>query len=271
MILLGTSGYSYDDWKGRWYPPDLPRNQMFDYYAERFNAVEINSTYYRIPGPQMMQSLVRRARGRVTFSIKMASEVTHKGDLSPKTVRAYCLAVAPAAEASALGAILFQFPYRFHDTAENRAYLERAIGLFSEYTNVVEIRHASWQSEDALGFFRDLGVSLCITDMPRLNKLPQTNFALTGPIAYFRFHGRNSANWFTSDNSADPYDYLYKGEELAPWVEPIQEAEKQADTTFAFFNNHVHGQAPANAYQLAEMLGAGPKVEAYEDLFGGIG
>lgn len=270
MIHIGASGFSYDDWRGHWYSPNLPKAKMFDEYAERFSTVEINSTFYRIPGPTMMQSLVRRARGRITFAIKMSRKVTHEGDQSVQTARGFARAAAPAAQSGVLGAVILQFPFRFHCTRENRRYIEASLLAFSDFPLIVEIRHDSWRSPEGWDFFRERSINLCITDMPRLRGLPRSSTDLTGPIAYMRFHGRNSKNWFESDSPSAPYDYNYSKEQLLDWVEPIKAMEKKAETTFVFFNNHVNGQAPQNARLLQTLLGQEPAIPVQqEDLFSG--
>lgn len=278
MIHVGTSGYSYDDWRGRWYPPDLPKARMFDYYVERFDAVEINSSFYRVPSRKTIDSLIRRSCGRVRLCLKLYRGITHDGDCSAETVSSFIRCIEPLASEDVLGALLIQFPFRFHFLADNRDYLKRVWSAFDPFARVVEIRHASWQSPEAKRFLKDESVNLCITDMPRLRNLPLTDFGTTGPateqanapVAYIRFHGRNARKWFGSDNSADPYDYLYSSEELAAWVEPIRELDKKAETTFVFFNNHLNAQAPANAAMMSGLLGLTPVPPAHEDLFPGL-
>ncbi len=269
MIHLGTSGFSYDDWRGRFYPPQMDRAGMFDYYAERFGAVEINSTFYHIYKPAMMRSLVRRAEGRVTFAVKMSELVTHVGDLSPRVVADFIHGIEPAAEAGVLGAVLLQFPFRFKFNAENRQFINKAIRLFAAFPMVVEIRHRSWQSAAAWNYFEDGAISLCVVDMPRLAGLPATSTRLTGPTAYVRFHGRNTAQWFNAAYPGASYDYSYSAEQLNDWIEPIKKMERKAETSFAFFNNHLHAQAPENAYQLADMMGRPMGRGYYEDMFSG--
>lgn len=266
MLHIGTSGYSYDDWKGCWYPPDLPRNRMFDYYARRFDTVEINSTFYRIPPPRMMESLVRRSGGQMIFAAKMSRLVTHDGDLSAQAARAYNAAMAPAMESGQLRAILLQFPFTFTFTDDNRRYLEKMMRLFAHFPLVVEIRHASWRSPDAWRFFADGGINLCITDMPQLEGYPVNSPRLTGQIAYVRFHGRDT-KWFAERRSFAPYDYLYELPELEAWVEPIRQLEKQAGLALVYFNNHAFGQAPTNAGQMMQLLGRKTGEPAYTDMF----
>lgn len=268
MLYLGTSGYSYDDWKGRFYPPSIGRNDMLEYYAGRFNAVEINSTFYRIPPARLMDTLVRRSRGRLTFAVKVSGQLTHEADLSEATLTAFLKSIEPLAVSARLGALLAQFPFRFHATPANQAYLVRLVRALAPHPLVIEIRHDSWDHPSALRFFEDHALNRCITDMPRLRGLPATLTRLTGRIAYLRFHGRNGSRWFESDNAADPYDYLYSPQELAAWVGPVRELETKSETAFAFFNNHIRAQAPANAAAFGELLGLRRPPEPCPDMFG---
>jgi uncharacterized protein YecE (DUF72 family) len=157
MLYLGTSGFSYEDWKGRFYPPTLARDRMLGYYAERFNAVEINASFYRIPSPDAMRSLISRSGEKLRFAIKANQAMTHQGDRSERTRTAFLRAVEPVQSAGRLGALLFQFPFRFHATAENRAYLSDLVRCFAGLPTVIEIRHESWDHAEGRAFFREGG------------------------------------------------------------------------------------------------------------------
>lgn len=268
MIRVGTSGFSYDDWPGNFYPHGTKPSGMFESYCAWFNTVELNTTFYGIPRESMMRALTRRAAGRVTFTAKMSLLITHEGYLRSDVVLKYHRAIAPLADSGKLGAILFQFPFRFHNTPENRGYLLQALGQFSALPSVVEIRHDSWQTDDGMNFFRDRGISLCVVDMPRLSRLPRTRLDLTGPIAYVRFHGRNGKHWFKDSYPGAPYDYFYSKAELTEWIEPIKQLNRKAQTTFAFFNNHIHAQAPRNARTFSQMLNGTTQEYRITDWFG---
>lgn len=267
MLYIGTSGFSYDDWKGRFYPPNLPKQKMFDYYSHRFNAVEINATFYHIYTPAMMRSLVRRSEGRIMFTAKMSAVVTHERILNRAVQLTYSLGIEPAAEAGVLGAVLLQFPYRFHFDSECRRYLDAVLGAFDHFPLVVEIRHRSWQTPEAKSYLRDRGVNLCIMDMPRRRGLPTPSSELIGAIPYIRFHGRNGTHWFQDSYPGAPYDYNYPAEELESWVEPIKNIQRKAQTAFVFFNNHVQAQAAQNAREFMRLMGERPPTEPYADLF----
>lgn len=261
-IRVGCCGFAYDDWRGVWYPPDVARDRMFEHYAARFDAVEIDSTYYRIPPPRTLASLARRAEGRLAFAVKLNGDLTHRGDLSEGTVRAMRAAVEPLAEAGRLEALLAQFPFRFHATPANREFLLRLRGAFPDLPIATEIRHDSWCDPEPRAWMRDRGIDLVTTDMPALRGLPPGGLEPIGSRPYVRFHGRNEAKWFVSDNATDPYDYRYSEEQLREWVEPIRALARRAATpageprrtALVFFNNHARGQAPENAETLRAML-----------------
>jgi uncharacterized protein YecE (DUF72 family) len=214
----------------------------------------------------MMQSLVDRAAGRVRFAVKMSELVTHRGVLTRPVVLSYVMGISPAIRDGSLAAVLMQFPQRFHCTKENREYLGRVMQAFEGLPLVLEIRHDSWRGEDAWQYIEDRGISLCLTDMPRLRGLPRESRRLCGRIGYLRFHGRNEYQWHRGEYPGARYDYYYAEQELVPWIETIEEMGRTGDTALAFFNNHVRAQAPRNAEMLMGMTGAAPKTAGYADL-----
>src|SRR5262249_28238506 len=131
--------------------------------------------------------------------------------------------------AGKLGAVLVQFPFSFHNTAENLRRLGGILERFRSYPLVVEVRHASWDKPEILEFLRERAVGFCNIDQPILGRSLEPTAYVTSKIAYVRFHGRNEKDWFAEeerDRSAR-YDYQYSAEEIAPWVERITEIEKE--------------------------------------------
>jgi uncharacterized protein YecE (DUF72 family) len=148
-------------------------------------------------------------------------------------------------------------PMSFRATEENRATLERIFERFAAFPLAAEFRHFSWNSPETLRFLEGNSVGFVNIDQPRLKgNLPATSH-VTGPVAYYRFHGRNAAKWFGPDTSNEErYNYLYSDRELEPWAERIREGRSgRGDANvFAVMNNHFRGQAVANALQLQQML-----------------
>lgn len=268
MIRIGTSGWSYDDWRGAWYPPELPRSKMLGFYAGVFGAVEINATYYAVPGRRSAEGMVRTAAGRLRFAVKAPGDFTHKGDLSEALLAAWNGFLDPFREARCLGAVLMQFPQRFHRTPGNAEYLRRLCGSMREAPLVAEFRHESWDAREADGLLHEAGVSRAVVDQPELRGLSASGARrAAGALGYVRFHGRNAAAWHSNENSHDRYRYAYREEELREWIPAVEELDREATSTYLFFNNHPEGNAPRDAERMASMLGVTLRGTGYRDLF----
>ncbi len=257
VIKVGTSGFSYPEWKGAFYPEKLPQQQMLAYYAQHFPAVEINSTYYHIPTPRNMAAMAKRAEGRVEFAVKAHQDMTHARDKYADAVPLFREAIAPLREAGALGCVLFQFPFSFKATLANADFLRRIASDLALDSVVVEFRHRSWTTGETFGRLHDLGMAYCCVDEPRLPNLPPPVVQATSPIGYVRFHGRNRQKWWTHAEAWERYDYLYSEAELLEWVPKIRALAETTQKCYAFFNNHARGQAVTNAQMLIGLLANG--------------
>jgi uncharacterized protein YecE (DUF72 family) len=253
-IQVGTCGWSYPEWRGAFYPEKLPDREMLTYYAQHFPAVEINSTYYRIPPPRNTAAMAERAGGRVEFSVKANQDMTHSREKYADALPFFKAALAPLRDAGALACVLVQFPFSFRATPANAEFLRRLAGDLAPDPTVVEFRHASWTTEETFGLLAELGVGYCAVDEPRLPNLPPPVTRATAPPAYVRFHGRNRAKWWTHAEAWERYDYLYSEAELWEWIPRIRALADAAGTCYAFFNNHARGQAVTNARMLAGLL-----------------
>ncbi len=268
MILIGTSGFSYDDWRGRWYPPNLPKAKMLDAYADVFNALEINATYYRTPTPSTAQRMIDIAAGRLQFAIKAPGALTHQRQLDTTTVDPFLTFLAPFAESRKLAAVLLQFPNAFHFTTSNIDFLARTADVLHPHPLAAELRHQSWDTDDADRHLHTLGYSRSAVDQPEIPGLSQSQrWTMTGPIAYLRFHGRNAGQWYNQQNPHDRYRYTYTDEQLDTWLKPIRTVSEKATSTMLFFNNHPEGAAAWNAETMAEKLGVPLRGSGYRDMF----
>jgi len=257
-VRVGTSGWSYDDWTDIVYPrrgkPDTLR-----FMAEYFDALEINSSFYRPPTPQTTAGWVRRVADRpdFTFTAKLFQRFTHQRDKpwTPEEVDRVTVGLDPLAEADRLGAVLVQFPWSFRNERESRDWLSALAEAFAAYPLAVEVRHDSWLDDEGLGLLTQLGASLCSIDQPDHRNGIRPGWVQTGPVGYVRLHGRNRDAWFTSaDKPAERYNYLYDERELDEWVRRIRRIQQGSDRTYVFTNNHYRGQAPANALELRSRL-----------------
>ncbi len=254
MIYLGTSGYSYPDWRGVYYPPDLPRHKWLSFYASEFRAVELNFTYYRMPSAGQLVGLAAQTPADFRFTVKAHREITHSRHDDPAPFAQFRAALTALQRDGRLGAVLLQFPYSFHNTPENVEYLKRCFELLPELPLVVEFRSGDWLTRRMLELLRERKVGFCNVDMPRLpNLLPRTAL-VTAPTAYVRFHGRNAARWWEHEHAWERYDYEYDQEELAGWVPRLAEMDRQAQELYVFANNHRQGKAVVTARQIGELL-----------------
>lgn len=252
-IRVGTSGYSFDDWVGSFYPPGTQRHQMLDYYKRFFNTVEINATYYRIPPPATMQRMVERTPPEFDFMVKLPGALTHKRERTREPVDGFKEAIAPIAEAGKLAGALAQFPYSFHRTSEAESHLRWMRRVLPEVPLFAEFRHQSWDTSDLGGLLQEIGVGFCSVDEPALPGLIPRRALVVGDVAYARFHGRNAAAWWAG--GSERYDYLYKRDELAEWAEILRRMGERASRTYVFFNNCHAGHAVLNAKMMEDLLG----------------
>jgi len=259
VVAVGTCGYSYKDWVGPVYPLGMKSAQMLEFYARRFVTVEIDATYYRVPGIATFESMARRTPAGFRFAAKLPGSATHLPE--PGTGRVHDDVsvlrrnLQPLIESGKFTCILAQFPNSFHPNDATRDYLAALREALDDVALVVEFRHREWQTHETLDLLRALGIGLVNVDEPHFKTLPRESSDVTAPIAYVRFHGRNAANWWRGTNETR-YDYLYEPEELAPWVDRIGDmaADPRVHQVLAYFNNHRRGQAVRNAEMFEDML-----------------
>jgi uncharacterized protein YecE (DUF72 family) len=264
VIRTGTAGWSYADWEGIVYPAGAgSRFDRLAFMAAHFDALEINTFFYRLPEERLVASWARRvaARPRFRFTVKAWRALTHDehegGAGGPRQAAAdFAARLPPLAAAGVLGAVLLQFPFRFRPDAAGWGRLEALAEALRDLPLAAEFRRQEWGRADALERLRRLGVGFCNIDQPSLpGNLPPSAHA-TGRLGYVRLHGRNAENWFREGVGRDArYDYLYPPEEIAAWAERVRAvAEAGAEEIFVIANNHYRGQAACNAVELRRAL-----------------
>lgn len=248
------------------------KGDWFAYYAQFFNTVEINSTFYRPPGELQVQSWIKKARDLKGFeySVKVPQLVTHKALVEGDSDKAIFWAtsfektcVAPLAEAGLLGGVLLQLSPYFKNDGSALATLKGVLDAVSheEYNYAVEFRHRSWLDEGrkeidpaTLEALRERNVANVLIDGPGIHAGTEQ----TADHAYVRLHGRNYDIWYKGEKEDDHrlnrYDYLYKKEQLETWVPCIKEAELKAAKARVYFNNHARSKSVRNAFLLMDML-----------------
>jgi len=262
-IRIGIAGWSYPDWENVVYPPGTRDRLAF--IAPYVDLIEINSTFYRIPAPRTVQSWCRRTQPLPDFSFaaKLHQDITHKGTLEPAAVDAFRTSLAPLLDGGRLRHLLAQFRYDFSDTPETRNYLRRIRDSFSALTTLtLELRHKSWESEDALAFLACLGVTVANLDYPTTWNSFCPDLCAVGDHAYFRLHGRNTRAWFNRKAGRDEtYNYLYSPPELKGIAQRAARIATQSRSLTVVANNHYRGKEIVNALELKALL-TGRKVPA---------
>jgi len=259
MIHIGTSGYSYQDWKGPYYPEGLKDSDMLEFYANDFRATEINYTYYRMPSARTLAGMASKVPDDFLFTIKASKELTHEreaeeGGATPENFKLFRQALQPLIDEGKFGAVLAQFPNSFKPTPENRDYLATFRERMGDLPVAVEFRNAGWVTDETMDLLKKNNLGYCCVDEPRLKGLIPPIAVATAPIAYVRFHGRNAKKWWRHDEAFERYSYEYKPEELEEWVPKVEKLEDKADNTFIFTNNHYRGAAIQTANTLKDML-----------------
>lgn len=253
-ILVGTSGYSFQDWIGPFYPEGIQKGKMLDYYKEHFPAVEINSTYYRIPHPSVFYHMANKVPQDFEFIVKTHSSFTHDPKKANEHFGPFFEAVAPLIEAGKLKGYLAQFPWSFRYSAERLKYIIDSRNRFGNIPLFVEFRNGDWNRAEVFRSLKENDIGFCCVDEPPLAGLFPALAIATTAIGYVRFHGRNSQDWWQPQPGSDRYNYTYKREELADWIKKIDGMRNETEKIYLFFNNCHLGQAVRSAKMMMEMM-----------------
>ena len=270
-ILIGTSGYDHPELKGIFYPEKMARKDFLEYYSTRFNALELNSTFYGMPTVEKMNRLLERTEGRLKFSIKCTRVLTHEIDVNWKNrVYEFVSAVDVLAQKDLLKTVLIQFPESFGYTDGNRIYLGKLLREFGKIPCCVEFRHRDWIRPSVFEGLEKFGAGIVFCDMPQLANLPdgkKLGTPFIGKNAYIRLHGRNERGWYVhapEGEQTSRYDYCYSEDELIEFVPVVYTALSEGRDVMMFFNNHPKGDGFKNGLRMMELLGVkntGPKNE----------
>jgi uncharacterized protein YecE (DUF72 family) len=278
-IRIGTCSWADESLTKYFYPPEVKgAEERLRYYADRFDVVEANSTYYRLPDEHMVRHWAERTPEGFVMHVKAFGVMTRhpvKAEQLPTDLRAeapldkrgrverpsrefraeiferFHDAISPLRESGKLGGILMQLPPYVVFKPYSLEYLEWAQEQLRGDEMLVEFRHASWLDDEnrreTLAFLESHQMTYVIVDAPRsgARNVSPTVVATTSPTAYVRFHGRNAATWNKRTGSAaERFDYLYSEEELGEWVGPLAELTGRAENVYAMFNNNGRSTMP---------------------------
>jgi uncharacterized protein YecE (DUF72 family) len=260
LLRVGPAGWSYSDWAGYVYPYRRPKGfHETTYLAEFFDLIEINNSFYQPMRPDHAALWLERvaANPAFVFTAKLWQKFTHDPSPTREDERDVRLGFDVLRKANKLGAVLVQFPFSFHRTPEAIAYLAAILSRFSDYPQVVELRHSSWKTPDTLALLSDHQAGFCNIDQPIIGRSLEPSAYATSQIGYVRLHGRRYDTWFSDTPTTPPhqrYNYLYSAEELDPWIARIRTISEHTRDTFVVTNNHYQGKAVVNALQLLSLL-----------------
>jgi uncharacterized protein YecE (DUF72 family) len=228
-LHVGTSGYSYKEWKGNFYPEDLPAKEMLSYYSRRLPAVEINNTFYRLPQPSMIENWNAQVPARFRFSIKATQRITHIKRLNNVADETKYLLETVSLLEQRLGVVLFQLPPNFKKDVERlKAFLDL---LKPGLRTALEFRHESWFDDETFDLLRERDCALVVSDT---DEKPLTEIISTARWGYLRL--RRTA---------------YDENDLVEWMKRVQ-AQKWKDA-FVFFKHEDEGTGPKLAAQFLEL------------------
>jgi uncharacterized protein YecE (DUF72 family) len=228
-LYVGTSGYSYKEWKGSFYPGDLPAKRMLNYYSERFRTVEINNTFYRMPSVSVLKTWAVDVPADFMFVLKAPRQITHIHRLKNVADAVSYLMEAAGALQERLGALLFQLPPNLKkDVPRLRDFL---VLLPPERRVAFEFRHQSWFDEEVFGLLSDYRAALCIAEAENDLEVP---FVATGDWGYLRLRRPD-----------------YDDAELSKWVHLVREQGWQ--DVFIFFKHEDEGKAPLMARRFLQL------------------
>jgi len=249
--IVGTSGYSFADWVGTFYPLGTAKTDMLGQYVKHFETVELNFSYYRIPTQSTLARMAAQTPEGFAFWVKANQKTTHQQDRS--IAGAFLDSLAPLTQEGKLAGVLLQFPQSFHRTMANRKYLASTIEDFCTVPLAVEFRHRSWDDQAVVEGLRQHGISLVVPDVPDLEGLYRPAAPIvTGPSGYLRLHSRVAENWYAG--GAERYDYDYSEDELKKVLADWSSVETEVERVYAFFNNCHRGQAAQNAEAFRRLL-----------------
>jgi len=234
VICIGTSGWQYDDWRGRLYPVDLPKSRWLEYFAARFPTVEVNNTFYRLPREDAFVRWRRQTPPGFVVTVKASRYITHIRRLRGAGDSVQLFWTRCRRLGAKLGPVLFQLPPRFPaDPSRLREFCRQ---LPRSMHAAFEFRDGSWQTDETYAILQDAGAALVLADSPGV-RVPDV---VTGGWSYVRFHkGTKLAPGYTKAK-------------LARWADRI--AGMNATPVFVYFNNDTDGAAPRDAVMLRDML-----------------
>jgi len=237
-IRIGCSGWQYKHWRGDFYPAELPQSAWLAYYAQRFDTVEINNTFYRLPEAATFASWGRRAPRGFVYAVKASRYLTHMKKLKDPEAPVRLFFTRAKRLEHAFGPVLYQLPPRWPVNVERLATFLKTLPRMRRHT--IEFREPSWYRDDVFALLDRHNVSLCLHDMAG----SASGKLAVGPFVYVRFHGTQK------------YTGSYDDRTLDEWADWLAARHQEGRPIYAYFNNDTGGHAPRDAVRLRAALAA---------------
>jgi uncharacterized protein YecE (DUF72 family) len=239
-VRIGCSGFEYDEWRGDFYPAEVPKSRWLEHYATVFDTVELNGTFYRLPERETVAQWTSRVPRRFLFAVKGSRFLTHMKKLKDPEEPLARLFDRMAPLKKQQGPVLYQLPPGWKVNLERLRYFLET--LPAGFRHVIEFRDRSWYSKEVLDLLEEHQVALCLHDM----RGSATGRMRVGPFIYVRFHGGVLA-----------YRGHHGGHRLDAWASWLNRQREAGLDVYAYFNNDVEGHAPRDALNLRRLLGLG--------------
>jgi uncharacterized protein YecE (DUF72 family) len=285
-IYLGTSGFEFQDWQGRFYPPSngvrqarnvstdskIPTQDWFKFYQQYFSFLEIGHTFYQEPQLQAFLEFERRSKASMRFSVKVHGDISHKGiwdlEQGKALMKKHVEAVSPLSDTGKFYSFLIQLDHtlerkrKVHDFLISTASVAIGEGLDVH----IEFRNRTWHQESVLQSLKDYGIGICNTEIPGLSAAFPLKTYATSKKGYTRYHGLNRNAWESAEGGVNlspterqniiqsRSDYLYSQKELEARLVGQVALKRKVDLTAIVFTNHIQAQAVLNAIQVISLL-----------------
>lgn len=234
---IGTSGFEYGEWRGSFYDPRIPRARWLEAYAAEFDTVELNATFYRLPGAATFDSWAARAPSGFRFAVKASRYLTHLRRLREPAEPLDRLWTRARHLGEKLGPVLYQLPPRWQPNVERLEAFVRQVPR--DAPQALELRDQRWYRSEVLSMLEAAGIALCLHDMAGSEPPPRP----VGPFVYVRFHG-----------AGQRYGGRYPAQRLTAWADRITRWTDDGLTVWTYFNNDIGGHAPRDADRLRRLL-----------------
>ncbi|MBM4402274.1 MAG: DUF72 domain-containing protein [Candidatus Cloacimonetes bacterium] len=239
-LFIGTSGWSYDHWQGRFYPPDLPKIKWLEYYSQHFNTVEVNSTFYHLPQEKTVKNWMARTPANFTFAVKASRFITHFKQLKDPVESLEKFLQTASWFGERLGPILFQFPPKF---AKNAERLSEFLSVLPQSWRIaLEFRHSSWFCEEIYELIHKHKVALCFSDTPWYPYCEE----ITADFVYLRLHGHEEL--YASKYTKKQLDEYAK--KIKNWLQGVSPPNGRVNGVYCYFDNDANAYAVENGKEL---------------------